>query len=168
MSRKLNENAGYTQPDLNKASGTVSGTWGYIPPIEQWKNLPAIPVVVEKDSEGNKWQLYFFSKKLDESTKTVSKKGGSLYSQQMSDIKRLMSLAENMNLTLEYGGKLDEANGVAVTKFEGDSATLLDEYEVKLETPEVDFKTCLLTCVDLVKNKAAGGGGLMSKFATKA
>lgn len=161
--RQLNESEGYTQPDLKKASGEVSGTWGYIPPIEQWKNLPAIPVVVEKDSEGNKWQLYFFSKKLDEGT--TSKKGGSVYSQQMSDIKRLMSLAENMNLTLEYGGKLDE--GVAVTKFEGDSSTLMSEYEVKLETPEVDFKTCLLTCVDLVKNKAAGGGGLMSKFASK-
>lgn len=179
MSKMLNEGeAGYTAPNFEPmpAGTKINGSWGYIPPTAKWSKI--IPVVVEEDSEGNSWRVYMFTKSgdaglasMDFNSKKVNMKGGSVYSEQMRDIKRLMNLAERMDLTLEYGGDRSELNEEAAefgsVKLEGDKEGISDYFCVDRSSSSMDFKTCLLFCVDMVKNNNGGTGSNLNSFITK-
>ena len=175
MANMINESEGYTAPSFEPmGSGEkITGSWGYIPPTNKWSKI--IPVVVEEDSEGNSWRVYMFSKKgasvagLEFEDKKPAK--SSVYTEQMRDIRRLMSLAEGMNLTLEYGGDINEGaegdEAFGSIKLEGDKDGIGDYFCVDKSSSSMDFKTCLLFCVDMVKNNNGGTGSNLNSFVTK-
>lgn len=175
MYRNLYEDIKYKRPEFELMSPgeKIRGTWGFIPPTAKWSQI--IPVVVKEDSAGNSWRVYIFSKKgreidLDLNSNRIDTQGRSIYSEQMRDIKRLMKLAENMNLRFEYGGdqedlyESEENDEFGSLELEGDVEGISKYFGVDKSKNSMDFKTCLLFCVDIVKKNADGTGSSINSF----